>query len=288
MNISGTYARLTYDKDGTPQSPWLIPYGDEFSLSTKQEFIQPVQKVFNEMKEALISVENNTGFTDLAVGTKLITDLSDIFGIKFFGKYYYASAWTGTQPSTFSIKLNFFRGMTGATTWSAYSEVYTKIQEIISYTVPRVVGDTTLTAPAPNTIGVFTTFAESIIDSAESTLKAAYAGGKALLGGKSVTSAVVSKLNSQIESSSNTLVSALKTPINTWTLEIGHSDTGITLSSPFIKFSNLVVEGSSLSYSPQLARNSNGGYYPISGTLELMFKTQTILGNTDFYSLTKA
>jgi hypothetical protein len=284
MNIKGNYVRLTKYNGGVTGSSvsWIIPYGDEFTVSTTQEYVQPIKKMFEELKNALVPGASAIAGSTAGIIAKLTMDMQDMLGIKLFNKDYYASAWIGSEPTTFSIKLNFFRGMKNNSTWSAYTEVYSYMQEIMKNTVPSYSnedkGKVILTSAGPSSLEAFADFSTGIVDSLiKSGISLADPSGVDI---KTIQSEINAKATTSIQK-------FIKGQTHTWDLEFGYSDGNTEiLTHSYIKFPTLVMVQSSCSYSPQLAK-SDKGYFPISGSIDLTFKTQSILTSTEFNELTK-
>jgi hypothetical protein len=201
-------------------------------------------------------------------------DMSDLFGVKFFQQDYYASAWTGSEPSSFTLKLKFFRGMKGGK-WSAKNEVYIPTQAMMALTV---ITNTAVNgigfSPAPTGADVFTSFAADfilgIINSASAVVKAA----TEIL---SIKKIVTDKRDSgkPLDIVHN----------NTWNVSFGYSSGGLTIDDSYVSLNNLVVTTSNVSYSPQLACDDTATdkkWYPISGSVDLTFMTQKLLSAGNF------
>lgn len=278
MNRAGNYIKLVRINplistaiSGESTKQWFIPYNSDISLSTQQELIQPIKEAFDTMKKAILTAGNNLNLSFLSAGVKALESMNNIFGIQFFTKMYHQSAWVGETPATFNIKLDFFRGMNNK--WNSQVEVVNQMMEIMGNTVPS---DTTngniIFAPAPTGLDCFTRFATSIVDNATSNTQFS---GIALMG--------ENMSNTQGNTALTNIIKA-GTEGKTWTVEYGWMENPENDKSfqKFIGFSNLIVSQSAFSFSPQLERINSSTYVPISGTIDLSLKTQTILTSTDF------
>lgn len=273
MNIKGNYVQLSYNSTKIiDKGPWCIPFNEQFTISTAQKTRQPVKDFFDNLNNAIVTTIGNS---KLAATVKGAEFLYDLLGVRFFQKDYYASSWVGEEPAEISLKLHFFRGMKGDSSWDSYTEVYNPISQIMAATVPfdPSNSDLILTAPMPNSLQVFTNFAGSIVESTITSISSLVTGAISL---SSTTQGKGNNTNMGI--SSQTTVSNLSG--GTWTLNFGYSSDGRNIK-PYITMGQLICTNSSFSFSPTLAKNG-GNYYPIAGDLNLTFKTQSILVSTDF------
>jgi hypothetical protein len=281
MNIAGNYVRITKSSGAKTDRgyTWMVPYSTDATISTQQQFIQPIVKVFEEMKNAIIATENNLDLSTVAAVTKFTTDMSDMFGVKLFAKDFYSSAWAGEEPATITLKLDFFRGMNND--WNAKTSVYFPILDIMKQTVPDDITqefktDFKMSSPSPSAIDVFLAYGTGIVDSFANSVK------------NTVATALLKTIKAQ-QTSNNITTSGLQKAIASgklWEVAYGWSNDGKKINNPYLTFDRLIVEGSSFSFSPQLAKGNNSNkdtYYPISGSLDLSFKTQQILTSMNFH-----
>jgi hypothetical protein len=292
---SGCYIQL-HKTGGAPpnqNSTWLIPYSGDIGLSVTQTTRQPVKEFFKEIGDAIISLADTANST-VAVGLSFARDLSDLTGIKFMNKGYYTTAWVGEEPATFTAKLDFFRGWMGK--WNANIEVFTPIMQIMKQTVPNDITSSlaltnNLTAPMTTSLEAFAGFAGNVLSTALSDITAAASTAVNVYNAITPGSANNKDLLKELNTISGALRDGLTINNNTWTVSFGWSD-GNTFSS-FFAMNQLIVIASSFSFSNALEQQStysvNSGYfspslsyYPISGTVNLTFKTQNLLASSQF------
>ena len=287
MNVtrSGSYIQLHKTGGAPPQKDrtWLIPYSGDIGLSTVQETRQPVREFFKEVGDAIISGADTLN-TTLSVGLSLARDIVDLTGIKLMNKGYYTSAWVGEEPATFTTKLDFFRGWKGE--WNAYTEVFIPIMEIMNQTVPNdnnVTSVMGLTAPLTTSLEAFAVFGMSALQTALTDATTAVSAVTTLFGG---TDNAISKDLNMITNAINNISGITN---NTWKVEFGWSN-GIDFI-PFFTLNQLIVTASSFSFNAALEMQSiassssslvSNKYYPISGTVDLTFKTQNLLASSQF------
>jgi hypothetical protein len=275
MNLSGSYIHLS--KSSSPSGKaveWYVPYEGENGISVEQQYRMPIKEAYEALGEM---VENLTETVSTTAGKVLkgVEFLSDMFGIKIFTKLYYSQAWAGEEPATFSIKLKFFRGMNNA--WDAKSEVFVPIMNIMSCTVPYDIGPI-LTAPGPNDIDCFALFAGSLVGMglASGTV------GKSLQTIGQDATAAQSKNQNGVAVKIGTTASNILFGGGMWKVEFGWASGGNgTRFNRYMGYTNLNCTQASYAFSSTLESSS----YPISGDLNLTFKTQDILTSSDFTNL---
>ena len=283
MNLSGNYIRITKDKTVGATSSWIIPYNDRMTLSTTQITRQPIKEFFTNLADA---VQAGAGDSKLAVAIGGFNFLSDLFGVKFFNKKYYASSWVGSEPCELSIKLHFFRGMT-QDKWSAIQEVYTPIIQIYSNTIPNDIllnstNTVLMRAPLPNTAQAFIDFGFDIVSTALDTLKAAINTAESMVG-VLFKNTNTTNSNTTLKDALNIDTSGATTSGGKWTIEFGYSDgsDGGKNFVPYVTLQELIVTNSSFSFSETLERDDSHHYTPIDGDINLTFKSQLILTTSD-------
>ena len=282
MNLAGNYIRITKDKTIGQTSSWVIPYNDRMTLSTTQITRQPIKDFFTNLSDAIQASTNDSRLSTAIGGFNF---LSDLFGVKFFNKKYYASSWVGSEPCEVAIKLHFFRGMQNK--WSAIQEVYTPILQIYSNTIPddslpNSSESFIMKAPLPSTAQAFIDFGLNIVSTVLDTLNFAINTAASVVG-------VLFKNNNTNTNSNTTLNNALgvstvgaTTSGGKWTIEFGYSDgsDGGKNFTSYLQLSELIVTNSSISFSETLERDGSN-YTPIDGDIDLTFKSQLILTTND-------
>lgn len=255
INLLGKAGPCVHLIKGTltnPEEDFYIPYWDFPSINTRQELRQPIKELYQEFIDILSDKQGWVGTTAKAAITVL-----DIFGIQIASKNFYAQSWKGGVPTAFTLNLKFFRGITGGegNKWSAQNEVYNPIMVLIGQTIPVQTG-TFITAPVPSSANVFANFTSQFI--------------------KDVIAGTVGLINGAVPGSVSTEIPGART----WTMEFGYQDSHSVFIS-FFKFVNTIIESSTFQFSP-MVEVSNNGIFPISGTVTLSCKTQSILTTSDF------
>ncbi len=275
--LKGNAIRLEYTPPSGGKYKWIVPYTEEMGLSVNQTYIQPIQKFFGIIQETASAVTSNLSSLGGAVITSAIA-MQDLFGKKLFQRGYYASAWTGSQPASINITLNFFRGISGE--WNALEEVFNPIGELMKVTVPidKVLGFDIMTSPGPTPASVFVTYGSDIVKGALTELRnVGSADNKSTL--------PASEIDKNIEKT--------KTFNGTWDLQYGYFNGKIF--TKYIQFNKLIIDTSSCTFSSQVEKQekmamthvlpyiyTQDKYYPISGKITLSMKTQEILVSGDF------
>jgi hypothetical protein len=229
------------------EQEFYIPYWDFPSISTRQELRQPIKELYQESFEVLSSGEST-----LSAIAGAATTILDIFGVQIASKNFYAQSWKGGVPTAFTLNLNFFRGITGSR-WDALNDVYNPIMVLIGKTIPS--GDAALmTAPVPSSANAFVAF---------------------------TTDFVTAAIKGVINALPNSIVGNITNPpaAKTWTMEFGWQDAGKTFT-PFFRLLDTIVESSTFKFSSMM-EVSAGKAFPISGTVTLSCKTQSILTTSD-------
>jgi hypothetical protein len=187
----------------------------------------------------------SSGKSTLSAIAGAATTILDIFGVQIASKNFYAQSWKGGVPTAFTLNLNFFRGITGSR-WDAFNDVYNPIMVLIGKTIPS--GNAALmTAPVPSSANAFVAFTKDF-----------------------VAAAIL-----------NSIVGDITNPpaAKTWTMEFGWQDAGKTFT-PFFRLLDTIVESSTFKFSSMM-EVSAGKAFPISGTVTLSCKTQSILTTSD-------
>lgn len=245
---------------------WVVPFFDETKFTATQKLRQPVKEFFDDLKDFIV----NSGGVGGGIADIIFKGL-DLFGVQLFRKDFYIQAWTGEEPTPFSLTLKFFLGMQGK--WDALAEVYEPVMTLMQQTVPQEPSKNVLTSPAPSPFSAFTSFAETVI-SAALAQGGAVAQAVSILGvnGKNAAS-TLKNLSSQILNQSQ--------GGGSWAVEFGWTD-GVSHNAPkiYFKIPSTIVESSTWSFSPAM-QSINGRVYPISGELQLNFRTQSIITSPD-------
>jgi len=219
-----------------------FPYTEDFTFSTQQDFFQPVKQFFGWLDQTVAATKS--------VGAELLNlvkGAQKAAGVQFYSKDYYAQAWQGAMPSTFSIELKFNIGMlsydNGGSPWDGLVEVVQPIKAIIAKTVPSDSG--ILVSPAPNAIGAFLSFGKSYVDAAIAALTASGSTGG--------------------------IANATGNNASTWSLQFGAGNNW------YLTMKDLIVKSANFTFSNKLDTNGN----PITGSLVLNFETQSVLTRGD-------
>lgn len=278
MNLKGNYIQLTKAKGVAYKDlplTWTIPFSDELTISTSQITRQPIKDFFEKISQIAKDVAGS-GLAGIAVSAA--ETLTDLFGVKFFAKKYYASSWTGEKPYEISVKLNFFRGMNN--TWKAYEEVFTPIMQIMANTIPNDRTDTgspgsgKMTAPFQGSLQAFLSFGESVLTDTLASLGDAVTSLGTFLAGDSGAKGKAAKYASTTETSLTD-----KAIGGYWTLNLGYM--GDKDFTSYISLTNLICTNSSFTFSKSLEQSTPTSYSPIAGTLNLTFQSNTIMTTSD-------
>ena len=282
MNLNGSYVWL--HKSSSPASvlhtTWHIPYDGQNTMSVSNNYNQPIKLAYEALQDVLVSaagdIANVGGFgTTGAKTAKGLQFLTDTLGIKIFSKGYYAQAWTGSEPATFSLKLKFFRGMKNK--WDAKEEVYTPITEIMALVVPynTVTGSNALlTAPGPNALQCFSVFAADIATLGLTSLTSSATTGTKTAGTPIVESSAIKVTGKAVL---NTLMGG-----GTWQVGFGWFDGSNKGIKTYLSYSQLNITQATYSFSNIMEKNDKDISYPISGEMDLTFKAQNIFSSDDF------
>ena len=281
MNLKGSYVWLY--KSSSPASvsstTWHIPYDGQNTMSVSNNYNQPIKLAYEALQDVLVSaagdIANVGGFgTTGAKTAKGLQFLTDTLGIKIFSKGYYAQAWTGSEPATFSLKLKFFRGMKNE--WSAKEEVYTPITQIMACVVPYntvIKSNALLTAPGPNALQCFSVFAADIATLGLTNLTSSTTTGIKTVGTSAAEPSAFAVAGKAVL---NTLMGG-----GTWQVGFGWFDGGTKMTT-YLSYSQLNITQASYSFSNIMEKNDEGISYPISGEMDLTFKAQNIFSSDDF------
>lgn len=259
----GHYIRLN-----SPNGTWFAPYSTDVTFTATQTYVQPIKELFQKIAEA--GQKATEDFSSiLAVGGTISAGLSDIFGVKFLQDKYYSWAWKGSEPTQFPITLDFFMGVQGS--WDAYSEVFYPINKILSATLPkRSDSGFMLTSPGPAPKDVFFDYVTNMFGS----------DGKGSISGVtySSTNNTIS-LAGENQEKKDITVGTRNIPV--WDLSFGYLPGNITDFVEYFTFKNLIVETATPKFSSQLQKKDEG-YYPISGSIDLTLKSQSLLVSSGF------
>lgn len=263
----GPYIRIT-KRNGfflsTGADEFTLPYFKPPEFSSKQELRQPIKELFSELWDTLTSVADGAGGGIIGAGVGAAQTLSNIFGLQIGSRLFYAQSWKGSMPTAFTLKFQFFRGISDQ--WNAFQEVYRPIIALMGDTVPG--GDNlALTPPVPSSVNVFVDFSTTFI---KALVTDAVNAAASVTGRAGVVLSVTSKSKSDI------------TENNTWKMEFGYGGGKIKFT-PFFIINQAIVESSSFQFSPMVERSGND-LFPISGTVTLSCKTQNIMTSADLYT----
>ena len=249
---------------GTPGPSWLIPFFDETKFTATQKLKQPVKEFFDDLKDFIVSESSVIGGGGVAGVTDAILKGLDLFGLQLFSKGFYAQAWAGEEPTPFSLTLKFFLGMQGL--WDAGKEVFAPVMDIMAHTVPLETGSVFLSAPLPSPLATFTNFSANVLAGIS---QAAASFGE-----------IVGAGASQFVTSANTYGKSIASvPFGgTWQVAFGWKDNTSGAPKLYFNITNCIVESSTWSFSP-MTQLKNNKAYPITGELQLNFRTQTLLTN---------
>jgi len=264
---------IRYSTEGI-RGEWYIPFFDDSQFSSTQKLRTPIKEFFDQIKDAMGNVDLGSTTANAVLQSGLT--LTDLFGIKLFSKGLYRQAWAGAEPTPFSITVKFYRGMKGFT--GALDEVWIPMIAILFETVPDT-GKTNspiaiMTSPVPSPLDAFTAFARDIGNQATTTATQAANTGTAVVGvlqplQQQVLSAVTTRLTNPTPTGNN----------RTWTVDFGWFDGDKTFERVF-RIPEAVVESTSWSFSSMVERDA-GASYPVSGSITLNMKTQTIYTSSD-------
>jgi len=267
---AGPVIQLTrYSLLGIEEFSYIIPYKDNFTLTTQQDINQPVQELYEWLKDSMMTSSDfvNGSTPGIIDG---IDRLQDLLGFKLNNKNYYASAWKGTKPSQLGLNLEFTRGIAGE--WNSKKEVYDPILEIYSKTVPDdSIGDLIITGPVPSALSVLASYGASMI------LNALELNAK-------IAEKAIAKVSSELYKGQTNkdldLTSAIQKAQNavpnnlTWKVTFGYSN-GTSAVSPIFVLDSLIVESSTFEFGTEV-EHVGSNYYPTSGSLTLSLKNQII------------
>lgn len=279
---------------GRNVEPCVFPYYKDFSIGATQETRKPISELYKTLTDAItqgVSTANSTVSTFIGVAQQL----SDIFGVKFAGKGFYALSWKEGSNGDFSLSINLHRGWMDK--WSASKEVLEPLMEIKEHTVPYD-GDTysgsTLYAPLPATGGVFAEYGAQMLSTLPTAIANIADTGKSLTSSIPLIGGVLSGLaegvsnlaggtGKSINSVSGSVLDTIKSTGllggGMWQVNFGYWDTNKFIS--YFQMVNCVCVGSNLSYSKEMEKDGDT-VSPIIGTLELTMKTQAILTSSQF------
>jgi hypothetical protein len=239
---------------------WTIPFYDETKFTATQKLRQPVKEFFNDLKDFVINSGGVIGgLADLAFQGL------DMFGVQLFQKGFYAQAWAGEEPTPFSLTFKFFLGMQGK--WDAFTEVFNPVMAIMQQTVPRSLEEPpdSISPPAPSPFAVFTQFAGNII--------------QRVISGNSGASSATALGQFAVDTTQNTFRNTTTVNGGTWDVGFGWTNGNVSLSPKIYYLIPLtVVESSTWSFSP-MTQLVGDNVYPITGELQLNFRTQALLTN---------
>lgn len=242
----GAYLQLIGPKlKDNSQVNYIVPYASDFSFTASQETIQPVQELFQFLGE---TVNKAAGLVPVLGELKeLESVIRTTFGLQFYNKLYYAQAWKGSKPISFSLNIPFNIG--GLNQWNGATEVLEPINSIVRATLPFEESGTFMMSPMPNGLSVFTAYTSNIIDGIRTQL-----GAENVLG---------------------------RSQSGTWQLQLGLlAENAQDFSrAPFLSLSQLIIKSATPSYS-MTQLDSNGK--PIKGSVTLAIESQTIPTSTIF------
>ena len=278
MKRGGGAIRLTYRPGYSDATSWIVPYDEEYQLSTSQELNQPIKKFFEDIQQFVF----NEAATQSSAGAEVlrtVQNIQNMFGFQLNAKSYYASSWGGELPSELSVELKFAMGNLGK--WDAKEEVMTPIMGIMSKTVPsQVLGSSTLSAPLPSGGSVFihygTTLLADAIKAGTSLASGIIQTAASLVGGKtdmlkSATSAFTTNIDENVRAIYG----------NVWNVEFGWCDGTASNFKPFYTMKSMVVQSSSCKMSPKV-QMIGGSPFPIAGSITLSMKTEEAMTSLDF------
>jgi hypothetical protein len=278
----GFYVRLTQLRSNFGSGKdfvLMLPYSNDIQISNHQNVSRPVDKFLTQLKDTLVSVSDFANGSAGAI-VKQIEGIEDLFGFRLNNKWYYASAWAGQEPASFSLELKFNRGIAGQ--WSAQDEVYNPILDTYALTLGADSNDdgsatplSAIVAPMPSPAAIY----------AQYTLKQL----QNIAVGVSQVISILGDVENKITSSYDTLQANAKTQSSSainkvWTVEFGWSS-GTSKMTPFFKLNNTIIIDSNFNFSTEVEKaNDTAKGYPISGSLTLSFITETIMTNSDIYN----
>lgn len=252
--MAGPYLHIT-NSDKTVD--FIIPYTADITVSTSQQTIKPIQQLQKYLSEVVDMAAKLNPLT--AAGKELYNVVRDTLGLKLHNRLFYAQAWAGSEPTQFSVNLQFNIG--GKDEWKGKTEVLDPIYAILNATLPDDNG-IIMTSPMPNGYSVFTDYTAQAIKGFSDQI------GKVvnILGGDGETNAAASA-----------------TTKRTWEIKVGYVGKGKSVLDPFfIKIPGLIVKSAAPTFS--LAALDEGGC-PIKGSISLSMETQSIpvsgIFNTD-------
>jgi len=273
---------VTYNLVGNIPSPaiqithstgnkFIIPYSKEVSMSISHQTFEPIKEFFDFIRKTVTATAD---FADssAAVGADLIFRLQDMLGLKLYNKEYFRQAWMGTKPASLSLSLDFNRGSSGA--WDSKKEVYDPIQKLMALCSPEVFG-IGLIGPIPGAISAFASYTAEAITNIATSLGA----GKTVVVDAGVDVEKGKKATDTLQSFITGAASYVKEN-RTWTIQFGRMED--STFTPYLTFRGLIIKSNSFSYSNKLSQNSNGSFYPIKGSVNLAFETQSIIVSSDF------
>lgn len=279
---AGPCLLLSYNED--PATSWLVPNVEKFAFGVSQSTKKPVELFFKDLNNFILTSTDTANSTAAAV-VKAGQSIADLLGVKLFNRYYYAQSWSGSEPATFNVTLNFFRGMSGL--WSSKIEVWDPIMDIMSNTVPQDKFDDASGvlsySPLPSSLNVFSKFGSSVLNSTVASVVAAGTGIAGFIAGFFDTAA---------KEAANALKNVVATAIDQnigskfmgiWSFAYGWWN-GRSFSS-YVHMKECIVNKSNFTFSPLVEKVTNNGKvytYPISGVLTLSCSTEFVASSRDF------
>lgn len=293
MFRSGPCIRLTktvdngkYKEDWYADKTFVFPMDQEFSISSTQTLVKPIEKMFQYIQDAVIGVSGDlfgsTGSTLARAGL----EIANLTGFQLGTKGYYSKAWAGSQPSSFTMSCKFYRGMQGK--WDASLEVFGPSRRIYALSLPYEpdTGSIVLLSPVPSPLTVFTTFAAQVVSDAIKSITSGSSG--TLDASKISTSAGVSAISnlsgkSSLESKSTQLDKKNQfIATDTWKIELGYFDKNGGNVTSFLTLNRYVVETSTIKFGQQMEKGKDGFFIPTTAEVSLSFVSQDVLTSANF------
>lgn len=247
--------------DNVAEDPiYYFPFDEDVSFTAAQSYVPPIPSMFGGGKAILNGISKDIAVGDAVEATANV--IQDGFGLKFFNRFYYASAWNGASPSTLDVTINLSMGMLDL--WSGKEEVFDPIITLMQMTLPYPSsysvytwdpnggmarsGDGMIKAPGPNGLEVYAAFISHF-----NLFKSGIFGEEELNNARNINK------------------SAMK---NVWAVGFGSGGK----KEGFIYYGDMIVSSATHTFSNKL--DDKG--YPIYGSIRLSFRSQTIAVRSDF------
>ena len=277
------------------QKSWIVPYTEDVAFTAAQSTRTPIKELITNLQAMAQDATSWLGGSDLGDILAGAQKIASLLGVQFNSKYYYASSWAGSLPSSFTLTMNFYLGCQSL--WNANEEVAKPIMDIMSCTVPSDdISPLLIGSPIPSGASVFLAYGASIIEGI-------FTGGEAIVNfftGKrnqqrdvtDTSSLASTSIKDDEKNVKNTYTSRDRKSSLTsyvfgkvWEVSFGWYNTSGGANAkfkPFYTFHNLIVENSTLKFSSKVQNDKDQNPTPISGSISLSIKTKGISTSQDF------